>query len=329
MDRKYYYISFQKILYILYNRGNQVKIKKILIFILEIILYSLMVNFKKDNIFKYYNNNIKISLCTMGRKENLYIKEFVEYYIKLGIDHIYIYDDNDPYIEKISDALGSKYNHIITIYEDIKDRIKDQVTAYTDCYQNNLNKYDWFLMVDMDEYLYVVNKTLKNYLSNQIFDKCDYLIFHWVIPNDNNLVYYDPRPLFERFRGPYKKSNDYKSIIRGNIKDLKYGVHSPLFSPKKIILCNNEGKILFSKHVDSSHISTKNAYIIHYRFKTTEEFINKYKRGYKNWFGNKINKFLKKLINEFFIFNKITNEKINFIEKELNLNLYKYRKKNK
>ena len=31
----------------------------------------------------------------MGKNENLYINEFINYYIKLGIDHIFIYDDND------------------------------------------------------------------------------------------------------------------------------------------------------------------------------------------------------------------------------------------
>ena len=266
----------------------------------------------------------------MGREENLYIKEFVEYYFKLGIDHIFIYDDNEPNTEKISDVLEVKYNNKITIYENIKGRINGQSTAFTDCYQKNLKKYDWFLMVDMDEYLYIVNNTLKNYLSNQIFDKCDFIIFLWVIPNDNNLVYYDQRSLFERFKGPYKKSKVIKSIIRGNIKDLKYWVHSPVFSPKKNITCNNEGKIMSFKHfefVSSNQISTKNAYIIHYKFKSTEEFINKYKRGYRNWLGNKINKVLQRLINDFFIVNKITIEKINFIEKELNLNLTKYRNK--
>jgi hypothetical protein len=258
----------------------------------------------------------------MGRKENLYIKEFVDYYIKLGIDHIFIYDDNEPNTEKFSDVLGSKYKNKITINENTENR--NQSKIFTHCYQNNLNNYDWFLMVDMDEYLYIVNNTLKNYLSNQMFNKCDFIIFHWVIPNDNNLVNYDQRPLFKRFKGPFIKYKIIKSIIRGNIKDLKYYVHSPAFSPKKNITCNNEGKKMFSKNLNfesSKQISTKNAYIIHYRFKSTEEFINKYKRGYNKWFGNKINKFLKGLINSYFIVNKITIEKINFLEKELNLNL--------
>ena len=90
------------------------------IFILEIFLCSLMINHPILKFSEFFNNEIKISLCTMGRKENLYVKEFVEYYIKLGIDHIFIYDDNEQNTEKISDALGNKYKNRITIYENIK-----------------------------------------------------------------------------------------------------------------------------------------------------------------------------------------------------------------
>ena len=76
-----------------FNIHSFIFLKKIFI-ILEIFLSTLMINFQKHKFFKFYNNKIKIALCTMGRKENLYIKEFVDYYIKLGIDHIFIYDDN-------------------------------------------------------------------------------------------------------------------------------------------------------------------------------------------------------------------------------------------
>ena len=276
---------------------------KTIFFSFELLLY-LMIHF--------FNKEIKISLCTMGKKENLYVKEFVEHYIKLGIDHIFIYDDNEQNTEKISNVLESKYKNKVTIYENIKYGITDQPTAFTNCYHNNLNKYDWFLMVDMDEFLYIVNNTLKNYLSNHIFNKCDFIKFHWVIPNDNNLIKYDSRPLFKRFKGPYMKFGNVKSIIRGNIQNLKYYIHSPIFSPKKNITCNNEGKIILYKNINVEYlnqINIKKAYIIHYSFKSTEEFINKYKRGYKNWFSNT---FLKRVVNRFFHVNKITLQKINY-----------------
>ena len=67
------------------------------------------------------------------------------------------------------------------------------------------------------------------------------------------------------------------------------------------------------------------AFLIHYRFKSTEELINKYKRGYRDWFGKNSKGFLKGNIEDYFEQNKITLEKINFIEKELKINLIYYR----
>ena len=147
-------------------------------------------------------NNLKVALCTMGKNENLYVKEFVDYYVKLGIDQLFIYDDNDPNTERISDEVENKYKPYVTVYENIKDTIKHQSHAFTTCYNNNKDKFDWFLMVDMDEYLYIKNDTLKDYLSKQVFDKCDFIKFHWVCSTDNNLIHYEPKPLFERFTGP-------------------------------------------------------------------------------------------------------------------------------
>ena len=96
----------------------------------------------------------------MGKLENLYVKEFINYYIKLGIDKIFIYDDNDFNSEKISDAIGDIYRKYVVVYENIKNDIKNQSDAFTQCYNSNKNNYDWFLMVDMDEYLYIVKNSL-------------------------------------------------------------------------------------------------------------------------------------------------------------------------
>ena len=65
-------------------------------------------------------------------------------------------------------------------------------------------------MNDMDEYLYIINDSLKSYLNNKIFDKCDFIKIHWADSQDNNLIHYDPRPLLERFKKPY--------ILQGFIK---------------------------------------------------------------------------------------------------------------
>ena len=276
----------------------------------------------------YKADNLKVALCTMGKRENLYVKEFVEYYYNLGLDKMFIYDDNEPNTEKISDMIDNEYKQFVTVYDNIKDKIKNQGDAFTDCYQNNLDKYDWFLMVDMDEFLYIINSTLKDYLVNTYLNKCDFIKFHWIVPSDNDLIHYDNRTLFERFKGPYKKSKFIKSIIRGNITDLKYWVHSPSYSPKRNITCNNIGQIIRYERLNFEFIEKINvekAFIIHFRFKSTEELISKFKRGYSNWFGSRLQGFVKASLNDYFKENNLTLEKIEYVEKELNVNLLSFK----
>ena len=266
----------------------------------------------------------------MGKKENLYAKEFMEYYISLGVKHIFIYDNNDPFTERIKDVLNKKYKERITFYETQRFNINHQTQAFTNCYENNLKKFDWFIMVDMDEYLFIVNDTLKNYLNNKVFSKCDFIKIHRVETQDNDLLYYDSRSLFQRFKKPYIKTKFIKTIIRGNIPDLKYWVHSPYISPTKNITCTNDGRLISFKNMnfESIHpINTNKSYLIHFRFKSTEEFINKYRRGYSNWHGNQtLNVLFSKLVT-YLRQNRITFEKINYIEKELKLNLSVYKTK--
>jgi hypothetical protein len=274
------------------------------------------------------NKIIKIALCTTAKKENLYVKEFINYYLKLGIDHIYIYDDNDPNTEKISDVIDYSYKTNVTIYLNKNEKIEYQSQAYNHCYKNNNNKFDWILFIDMDEFLFIKNYKLKNFLNKSIFNKCSFINFHWVLPSDNNLLYYDNRTLFERFKKPYIKSIYIKSIIRGNIPLLKYMVHSPYESPIKNITCNSRGKIIKYKSMNIEYynnICLKQGYIIHFKYKSTEEYINKLKRGYTFFSKDKLNIVLKNKIEEYLNDNKITLAKIKYFEKELKLNLSKYK----
>ena len=223
----------------------------------------------------------------------------------------------------MSNIIDSTYNKHVTIYENIKPKIQLQIDAYNDCYKNNNKKFDWLLMIDMDEYLFVTKYTLKKYLSKSIFNKCDFIKFNWVIATDNNLVYYDNRSLFERFKRPYINSIFVKSIIRGNISNLHYYVHSPDKSPKNNITCNSIGKRIYYEIMNFEYMAPmiRNAYIIHFKYKSTEEYINKYKRGYSTWLGDKLNETLYIKIIEYLRDNEKTLEKINFFEKELKLNL--------
>ena len=95
-------------------------------------------------------------------------------------------------------------------------------------------------------------------------------------------------------RGHYSK--DLNLLIKNpDISDLKYWVHSPFISPKRNVTCNNEGNIIYYNNINIESfypININKAYIIHFRYKSTEEFANKLKRGYSNWFNDRLRKFI-------------------------------------
>jgi hypothetical protein len=102
-----------------------------------------------------------------------------------------------------------------------------------------------------------------------------------------------------------------------------------LISPERNTSCNNIGKKINNNNINFESINkidTKKAFIIHFEYKSTEEFIKKIKRGYSNWFGEHISTFLRGKINGYLTNNKVTKQKIDYLEKELNLNLSEYRR---
>ena len=300
-------------------------IKSIIVIAILIIFIIFLRKNKKSENLKEKNKTITVALCTMGRNENLYINEFVNHYLSLGVDTLFLYDDNIEEKDKFINVLPKKDSIVIKYTRDYN--IKGQHEAFNHCYSTYKNDFDWFIMIDMDEYLVIKNNdTLKGYLTDHVFDKCDFIKLHWRIPSDNNLLHYENKSLFERFKRPYYTSNHIKSIIRGHINNLVYWIHSPKISPDRNVTCDNIGRILVKKKLNFQsimHINTDRAYFVHFFFKSTEEYINKYKRGYKNWPHLNMDGRIK----NYFKNNKLTIEKVEMFEIAYNITLDRYRNK--
>ena len=142
------------------------KIKKIILFIIFFKISYL--NF--HNFHKYGN---KICICTIGKKENLYAREYVTYYKNLGINKIFIYDNNDINDEKFDLILKDYINENFVEIIDFRGRIGPQVESMEDCRKKNFKHFDWLIFFDMDEYLFLRNYTnINKFLEQKIFQKC-------------------------------------------------------------------------------------------------------------------------------------------------------------
>ena len=277
---------------------------------------------------KYKRDKIKICLCSIGKKENLYVKEFVYHYQKLGYDHIFLYDNNDIneeyFNETILKEINDKFVSIIN-YRGFRGKSeRPQFDAYYDCYKRNGRYYDWLSFFDLDEFLILIPKNIKiqNFLGNKRFDKCKNIKINWLIYNDNNKLYYENKSLEKRFTSPNLNDSAnfvIKSTIKGKIsKNCWEKTNNPHSPNKNIMTCSPSGKIINSKSFYNYPPDFKYAYLKHYATKTIEEYCIKIKKGRADTLLKFNNETLKQRFIYFFNRNKKTKEKLDYIKKIFN-----------
>ena len=111
-------------------------------------------------------------------------------------------------------------------------------------------------------------KNINEFLSLSKFKKCSSILINWRYYGDNNKIYYEPKPLRNRFTKPFyflkiKKYDKYiysasKSIIRGKLNFT--WAHFPHFINSTSI-CNSNGSIVKNPFSSPENSIT---YIKHY-----------------------------------------------------------------
>ena len=139
-----------------------------------------------------------VVICAIAKNENLYLRDWVEYHKQLGIDRIYLYDNNDingeRFEEVIKDYINSRYVVVFDRRGIEKGLVFDEnnINLQNKCYvetYNNLqiySNYKWIFFIDIDEYIYVKEGTLAEQLNSEKYKDFDTIVFPWVIYNDNN-----------------------------------------------------------------------------------------------------------------------------------------------
>ena len=269
----------------------------------------------------------KVALCVVAKKENRYIKYFVEFYEKLGFNHIYFYDNNEIGDEAIDDLEivkdGVKKGFISVIR--YKDREKHLVTrSYYDCYEKYNLEYDWISFFDVDEYLILEPKgiSIQEFLDNPRFQDCDNVKINWRVFTDNDQLDFEDRHPMERFpiETSYKYENRHvKSTVRGR---LNYKNYTKSYNPHNIWsdikACSSSG----NKTNGGYYMYPPDfecAYLNHYLTKSVREFFTK---KYKTKVDvNTIPKNIKDyLFNYFFKVNTKTKEKVDIFNQIYNTN---------
>lgn len=230
---------------------------------------------------------MRVVVCAMAKNEHLYINEWVKHYVDLGVNHIYIYDNDEPTSQFIGNFIDIKYKEKVTI-KNIRGfkRIHLQNDIYTAFYKKYNSTFDYCLFCDIDEFLVGcdnINEWLSNLNSPQIRIK-------WRLFGDDDTIKRDTKIGVKDFfknevthslnRNLVDKGDleiQGKFIVKGGIKDIWfYSVHYAKSIVTKKILPSvlPSGKVCNSGVRIYEDYSKEKIYLNHYMTKTLDEFIN-------------------------------------------------------
>ena len=310
------------------------KFKIFLFLILLFIYYSKeirnkIIYYSKD----FKDKNGRVCLCTLGKEENKYIKEFILHYKNYGVDKIYLYDNNEINGENfeyvIRDFIANEFVEILNW----RGKKKIIYKVMNDCYNKNKNHYDWIIFFEIDEFIHLSNYTnVKTFLKEKKFDKCQIIYLNLIVHNDNSQLYYQNYSLFKRFPNivPKNKENvlQVKMIIKGGIKDIKIKSTAKcklLNNKSNLITCNGFGQRIRQKGFGTFKADYDFYYVDHFFCKSTEEFANKLAKGDALKTGIDLEQYKIRRIQRYFRYNTLTKEKIEILEKTLKLNLSSFK----
>ncbi len=98
-----------------------------------------------------------VSIVAIFRNEHQYIKEWLSYHMKVGVDHFYLFDNGGDHRELLRPFIDQiTYTHWTD--EVAQKHIGDsnfsrQTMAYTLCVEKFGSETEWLQLVDLDEYL--------------------------------------------------------------------------------------------------------------------------------------------------------------------------------
>lgn len=280
--------------------------------------------------------NDKVAIMAIAKNESRYIKEWLDYHRNLGIDRFYIINNDDPDENTMYDMLKDESDIVqfnVPGAEELK-KVGMQEGVYNSIYQNVIKKagdVKWLAVIDIDEFLYFNGKSIKEFLSDSIFNDTDVIHLNWRLYGDNGQIYYEDKPVQERFPNQCPLNVVYnseeakkgvlenmfiKSIIRVSDKPTRIFIHTTMV--QNGITRRGDGTVSISPWCEP--LSDDNNYVKHYNTKSLEEYINRRCSSSTTDAAHEVVDVMSR-INWYFNENEKTPEKLAYIKERLGIEL--------
>ena len=186
----------------------------------------------------------KISIGAIFKCETPFLLEWIEYHRIIGVEHFFLYCDDDDPIEAKTLLQPYVDTGIVTweLWHTFKKKIIQQVPVYDDMLKKYGHLTEWLAIIDIDEFILLLeDKSLSEFLINYEQNHIGGIGIHSVHYGSSDLI---ERPELQiegfvrRSKTIFKRTRTYKSIIRPDKVRKTYSSH--LFAYKKNFIAVNE-----------------------------------------------------------------------------------------
>jgi hypothetical protein len=215
---------------------------------------------------------MKICLFTNARDEK-HIKEWIAHHLNLGFDHVYIFDHKS----KVPIKSLLKPNTSVTIERIDYNRELLKFHLMMKARDIALNKYEWMLYLDADEFL-IIDKDVHEFMEQ--YAKYNQVSFNWLVFGNNYLSHEPQGMLMENYtRCSVYASKLIKSFVRPpsiisvitphvfNTKNMNLSVSGITMKP-----LNEDGSAQYNINKRYNQLT---AYIAHYMYQSYDVYVSR------------------------------------------------------
>ena len=232
---------------------------------------------QKSRDTEYYS-----SICAIFKDEALYMREWIEYHLMIGIEHIYLYNNfsSDNYLEILRPYIDKE---VVTLTEwPVK---YGQISAYEDCAKRFRNDSKWILFLDLDEFVCPKDVTDIN-LWLKRYERYPAVKMYWLMFGTNGIIKADPNKLvIEQYTCSWEKMRNTGKVAWNTDFEPHEVYHEHFFCCYKLFGIKfrlpmiNEA-LHFIRYSTSEKIPQKNTIQLnHYWSKSMNEYLDKINKG--------------------------------------------------
>ncbi len=224
----------------------------------------------------------EVSIGAIFHNDARYLKEWVDYHLRIGVEHFWLYDDcsDDPWQEVLEPYIKKGVVEVFD-WSATRKRIgcwpQIQIEAYKNVIERARGETKWLALIDTDEFILVKKKQSLQRCLKKYYEGADAIYVQWLLFGTSGIMTTDSllKNMTSCARKDHPWNNVGKMIVRPEkaIFEMMWTVHHvPLLpsskwfngSGKEVFMANNN--MFFTSHQES-HIR-----INHYFFRDEKFF---------------------------------------------------------